>query len=61
MLVEFLFNECCKISVLYSGECQISLLAALPSVNCLYTMIKKSKVATTLIRDPILLTKFHPV
>ena len=61
ILVEFLSNECCKISVLYWGECQISLLAGFPSVNCLYTIFKNTYVATTLIIDPILLTKFQPV
>jgi cbb3-type cytochrome oxidase subunit 1 len=46
--------------LLFIGVNQGYLLAASPSINCIYTIYKNSQAATTLIIDPKLLIKFQP-
>lgn len=47
-------------SLKYCGVSQGYLDVAAPSTSCTYTIYKNKNVATTLIIDPKLLTKFQP-
>ena len=58
--VLFLVNNTWNVSLNIWGVSQGYLETASPSVNCLYTIVKKYHVATTLIIEPILLIKFQP-
>lgn len=55
-----LLNKVWNKSLKNWGLNQGYLEVALPSINCIYTMYKNNHVATILMIEPKLLTRFHP-